>query len=330
MARKKLSAVMNDATAAALADGQKKEAAGSNRYQKRMSLVGDVSEGRVSTKQRREVDPKRCRMWQHHNRLYDQLSSTTCGDLIADIESANGQKIPAIVRELDGADGYDFEVIAGARRHYSVSYLREEKGRDDILFLIEVHNLSDEEAFRLSDLENRNREDISDYERALDYKGALQRYYGGDVRKMAKALGVGEGYLRNFEALASLSDEVLEVVPNRLELTKNQAKAIKPLWSDQQAQQRMRSQIKEIRKEQESIEAVGRAKVHRTDEVIKRLIKAAQSKAASSETVELGTIGEKQVVADVNRRSVTVKIPRGKGFDAEAFLEDLKKLIASH
>ena len=35
--------------------------------------------------------------------------------------------------------------------------------------------MSDEEAFRLADIENREREDISDYERAIDYGDAIAR-----------------------------------------------------------------------------------------------------------------------------------------------------------
>jgi hypothetical protein len=61
----------------------------------------------------------------------------------------------------------EYEVICGARRHWTVAWLRANNYRQ-FRFLVEVRELSDEEAFRLSDIENRDREDISDYERAID------------------------------------------------------------------------------------------------------------------------------------------------------------------
>lgn len=330
MARKRLQDVMGDVKRAALTEEGDVETAPGNRFQKRMSLVGDVSNGRVSAQRRREVDPQRCRMWAHHNRLYDHLSAQNCSDLIDDIESAGGQKIPAIVREMRGEDGIDFEVIAGARRHFSVSHLRNDRGRDDIFFLVEIHDLTDEEAFRLSDLENRNREDISDYERAVDYAGALERYYGGDIRRMAKALGVGEAYLRNFEALASLDAEILDVVPDLRKLKKQDGKLIKPLWANPKSKARLQAEVSAIKAEQQNVLEIGLVQAITTEAVVKRLIRSSQQKKKGSETVGLGRIGSKDVVAEVNARSISLKVPRGSGFDADAFLGDLKKLIASH
>jgi ParB-like chromosome segregation protein Spo0J len=80
----------------------------------------------------------------------------------------------------------DFEVICGARRHWTVSWLRAHN-YTDFRFLVEVRELTDEEAFRISDLENRAREDLSDIERARDYLKALGRHYGGSQKDMASA-----------------------------------------------------------------------------------------------------------------------------------------------
>ena len=61
--------------------------------------------------------------------------------------------------------------------------------------LIEVRELTDEEAFRLADIENRDRRDISDYERAVDYAEACQFYYGGHQGRMAERLEVSNAWL---------------------------------------------------------------------------------------------------------------------------------------
>ena len=76
-------------------------------------------------------------------------------------------------------------------------------------YYIEVRDLEDEECFRLSDLENRNRKDISDYERALDYQGALKRYYDTQSA-MAQRLNVAENWLSRYLLLANLQKEIVD------------------------------------------------------------------------------------------------------------------------
>ena len=95
----------------------------------------------------REINPGKCRLWEFHNRRYDLLDESRCRDLIEDIRS-QGQKIPAIVREVhDGGDAL-YEVICGARRLWVAKYL-------NMPLLIEIKNLTDEESFRIADAENR-------------------------------------------------------------------------------------------------------------------------------------------------------------------------------
>ncbi len=87
-----------------------------------------------------------------------------------------------------------FEVICGARRHWTACWMRA-NNYPDFKFLIEPRELTDEEAFRLADLENRSRKDLSDYERARDYLRALERYFGGNQRQMAARLEVSPSWL---------------------------------------------------------------------------------------------------------------------------------------
>lgn len=302
-----------------------------NRVDDRADYFNDRDAGLREKKIIQKVEPETCRMWERHNRLYDLLSAENCGDLIADIESAGGQKIPAIVRRLKKPEGgVQFEVIAGARRHFAVSYLRREKGRDDLFFVVQEDELSDEEAFRVSDLENRNREDISDYERALDYKGALDRYYGGNVAKMSKALGVAEKYLRNFEALASLPDDIVMVVPDPRELTKTNGRNLKPLLSDPRLQKRVADEICEIQKEQSHGEKLGSVSPLSTQEIVKRLLRAGEGKPSKSTTMELGSLDGRPVRVEVTPRAIALKVSRTKGFDADRFLEAFRGFLEDY
>jgi ParB family chromosome partitioning protein len=150
-----------------------------------------VTSGDVKEKTLHLVDPARCRMWSRHNRRYDLLSEASCADLLEGLRSQGEQEFPAIVRTVTDSQDYDYEVICGARRHWSVSFLRTVEHRQ-IKFLIEVRDLDEEAAFRLSDVENRARDDISDYERALDYRAAVEDFYNGVARRMAERMEVTE------------------------------------------------------------------------------------------------------------------------------------------
>ena len=78
--------------------------------------------------------------------------------------------MPATVRRVRDDPEFDFEVISGARRHWTVSWLRTHN-YSDFRFLIEVRELTDEEAFRFADLENRAREDLTDLEAGARLSG---------------------------------------------------------------------------------------------------------------------------------------------------------------
>src|SRR3546814_19537017 len=56
----------------------------------------------------------------------------------------------------------------------------------DFRFLIDVRDMTDEEAFRIADIENRARDDLTDLERARDYLRALDAYYTGRPKVMAE------------------------------------------------------------------------------------------------------------------------------------------------
>ena len=131
----------------------------------RGNRLAELASGNAVTRVHELVDPETCRIWEGHNRDYAALDEENCADLIESLKAQGRQEVAAIVRRLRGHPQHGFEVICGARRHWSVSWLRAH-GRPELKFLIEPRELTDEEAFRLADLENRNRRDLSDYERA--------------------------------------------------------------------------------------------------------------------------------------------------------------------
>ncbi|MCI5039548.1 MAG: ParB/RepB/Spo0J family partition protein, partial [Donghicola eburneus] len=151
-----------------------------------------------------------------------------CADLIEGIQQQGRQEFPAIVRRVEGSEGIEFEVICGARRHFAISWLRA-NSFPQYKYLIEVRDMTDEEAFRLADVENRDRADISDFERATDYAAAVKLYYGGKQKTMAQRLQVSEGWLSRYLFLAKLPAEIVDAFPSPNDLKELHARALKPV-----------------------------------------------------------------------------------------------------
>lgn len=195
----------------------------------RQGALADIASGKIRDVRLRQLDPATCRMWDKHDRLYDRLTPASCEDLITSIRAQGRQEVPALVRRLkDDPDGFEYEVIAGARRHYAVSYLRTEEHRD-VGFLAEIREMADEEAFRYSDIENRAREDISDYERGMKYAAALADYYDGNQTKMASRMEMAKGTLHAYVALAGLPDAVIDAYGDPREIAVRHGQQLSPL-----------------------------------------------------------------------------------------------------
>nr|WP_242690338.1 ParB/RepB/Spo0J family partition protein [Paracoccus fontiphilus] len=202
---------------------------GGARFLKRTNALSES--GEREEKVLRWVDPASCVMWTRHNRAYELLTEENCRDLIDSLKSQGQQEFPAIVRRLPAGQGAEYEVICGARRHFAVSWLRA-NNYPQFRYLIEVRDLTDEEAFRLADIENRDRADLSDYERACDYLQALGAYYGGKQKTMAARLEVSEAWLSRYLHLARLPKIILAAWPRVTEIRELHARQLRALLHD--------------------------------------------------------------------------------------------------
>lgn len=203
----------------------------------RSNRLADLASGAIVNRTHELVDPARCRMWAGHNRDYALLSEERCADLIESIKAQGRQEIPAIVRRVTGDPNHDFEVICGARRHWSISWLRSHN-YPDFKFLVDVREIGDEEAFRLADIENRARDDLTDLERARDYLRALETYYEGRQRTMAERLKVSESWLTRYLDLARLPSELTRAFAEPQELGVRNAIALKALMKPEERRER--------------------------------------------------------------------------------------------
>ncbi len=204
----------------------------------RMQQTRELMKGERIKKVQYMIDPADCRMWSHHNRRYDLLNETRCEDLIESFKAMGRQQFPAIVRRVEGEGAFQYEVICGARRHWTAKYLGWK-------LLVEVRDLDDEEAFRISDIENRSREDISDYERAKDYKGALKLYYSSQ-KQMAERLEVSVAWLSRFLALADMPQEIVDAYRDVTEIKENHYRELSKWLKNRNTRERVLAKAKSM------------------------------------------------------------------------------------
>jgi len=262
----------------------------------RENRMAELASGAVVARAVEQVDPVRCRLWSEHNRDYEKLNEDRCADLIESFKAQGRQEVPAIVRRVRGDPNIDFEVICGARRHWTVSWLRQHN-YTDFRFLVEVRELTDEEAFRISDLENRAREDLSDIERARDYLKALDRHYGGKQKNMAERLKLSEAWLSRYLDLARLPTPLLGAFCDPHELKIKHVTFLKPLLKPEDRARRVLAEADVIASQK------GQGDPLKPQDVIRRLALAADPPKRSGSPKRSGK-PEAQVVTSTSGKPV--------------------------
>lgn len=142
------------------------------------------------------MDPFRCRVWALHDRLEEHVTEETCRE---EIESflASGQRVPALGRALKGDPDYDVELIYGARRLFVARHIKRP-------LLVELRDITDRDAIVAMDVENRQRADISPYERGLSYKRWLGAGHFSSQEHLARQLNISASQVSRLLKLARL------------------------------------------------------------------------------------------------------------------------------
>ncbi len=156
------------------------------------------------------VNPFRCRLWVLHDRLEEHVTEETCK---AEIESflSRGQLVPALGRALRGDPDYDVELIYGARRLFVARHVNKP-------LMVELQELTDHEAILAMHIENRQRLDISPYERGLSYVSWLRAGHFASQGELARALGISTSQVSRLCRLAGLPAVVVDAFRNPAEI----------------------------------------------------------------------------------------------------------------
>jgi ParB family chromosome partitioning protein len=204
----------------------------------RNGALSQLASGKLVTDRTEWVDPARCRPWALHNRAIELLDEASCADLIESLKAEGRQRIPAIVRRLKGDPDHDYEIIAGVRRWWTISWLRAHN-YPDFHYLVTIQSVTDEEGFRLADVENRARRDISDLERARDYLRALDLFYGGSQTAMAARLNVSNGWMSRILEVGRLPQPIVDAFPDSRAITARHAGQLAPSLRQPATRERM-------------------------------------------------------------------------------------------
>lgn len=293
------------------------------RFLKRSTALAEQATGQRQEKTLRLVDPATCVMWERHNRAYDALTEANTRDLIDGLLSQGQQEFPAIVRRLRPAhegQGPEFEVICGARRHFAVSWLRA-NNYPRFMYLVEERELTDEEAFRLADIENRDREDISDFERARDYVNAIDHYYGGKQKVMAERLQVRPEWLSRYLDLGRLDPAIIAAFPSISDIRELHARTLKPLMKTSAGAEAVLAEARRIVQERAEGQTIAAARV------ISRLKSAGTPpKARSAADAVLGAAGQG---VQVRRKGKRVTLEFARDLSDEALRAAVEDFIAA-
>jgi ParB family chromosome partitioning protein len=291
----------------------------------RSQTLARIATGKSVTDRTEWVDPARCRPWRMHNRDLDHLSEDSCRDLIDSFLSAKKQRIPAIVRKLKNDPEYDYEIVAGVRRWWTVKWLRAHH-HPEYEYLVTVQSVTDEEAFRVSDVENRSRKDISDWERAKEYTVALTEFYEGSQSQMAEHLNLSKSWLSRLLDVARLPEELVAAFADTHDITVRVARDIKPLAGDAKAFAKMRDEADRIEQERgrDGLKIGG-------PEVAKRLVKATvQPTMKGVAEKEITGTGGKVILRYSKARAggLTLKVPAKTQATSAELLKAIESVLA--
>ena len=161
-----------------------------------------------------KVSPSICRPWVYADR--NSLEMGSIEDLANSIK-ANGQQEPALVRKLSSPDkGIEYEVIFGHRRWLACTLC------DQPLLAI-VKQLSNKEAAIAQKEENENRENLSDYARAVNYSNLLKDKVFSSESELAANFGIKRTSLADILAYVKIPNEFMRLIQSPHKLPKRVA-----------------------------------------------------------------------------------------------------------
>ncbi|AMK20494.1 ParB-like protein (plasmid) [Sphingobium sp. MI1205] len=270
------------------------------------------------------LKPSECSIWPGNARDYALLTEDRVRSLIDSIQAENGNRIPVVVRRTKKA-ALEYELVIGTRRHWAISWLNANHYPDIELVAI-IEDLDDEAAFRLADIENREREDISDLERGSNYKAAVEAYYDGVQARLADRVKLSKSMLSRYIGLTEIPQSIISAFHSPMDLQVRHGDKLLPALRNPALREKMIAAAQEIAAEQSFRQSGDEEPISGAD-VVARLIKATTSRAGRVQKTAIEANGSAIGQVDRDRaRGLTITI-NPTDLSADDILEALRPLI---
>ena len=142
------------------------------------------------------------------NRDERHFDTKNFSELQQEIENAGGNIVPIKVRPI--SDG-KYEIVYGHRRYEACKRL-------SIPVLALVDNLDDIGLFVEMERENRNRDDLSPWEKGVWFQSILSRSLFKSHRKLAEAIGLDQSTVSRAITIAGLPQQIVDAFSSPLDL----------------------------------------------------------------------------------------------------------------
>jgi ParB family chromosome partitioning protein len=242
------------------------------------------------------ISPLRCRVWNLHPRLEEHLTEESCRDEIESFEK-HGQQIAVLGRRLHSNPDYDVELIYGARRLFVARHL-------NVPLLVELRDVSDRDGIVAMEIENRQRADMTPYERGVACDRWLRDRYFQSQSDLASALQISPAQLSRLLKLARLPQPVLAAFRTPTEICEAWGDRLAALFTDSRTRNRLLDAAREIAAAQPRPEAA---------EVFRQLCAACKAprNARTSERIVRDEGGDELFRVKQQRGVVVFSILRG-------------------
>lgn len=317
-----LASVQNEPVVGATTAAEAIAAPRTNFTNKRLEAFGEAA--RIVKRPTIRLKPAECSIWPGNARDHSLLDEHRLRSLIDSVLAEGGNRVPAVVRRTPNGP-LPYELVTGTRRHWAISWLNANHYPDiDLIAIIE--DLDDEAAFRLADIENREREDISDLERGLNYKAAVDSYYGGVQLRMVERLKISKSQLSRYIALTEIPPFVVSAFHSPMDLQAKYAEKLLPLLRDPASRTKLEAAADEVASEQ-SFRRSGDEQPISGPEVMTRLIQATVMKGRVQKATIAGTDGASIGLVEKDQQKILTLSLSPSGLSTDEILEALRPVI---
>ncbi|NWK96358.1 chromosome partitioning protein [Sphingobium lactosutens] len=317
-----LASVPHEPAAGAAPSGEAAGVPRTNFTNKRLEAFGEAA--RIVKRPTIRLKPAECSIWPGNARDYSLLDEHRLRSLIDSVLAEGGNRVPTVVRRTPNGL-LPYELVTGTRRHWAISWLNANHYPDiDLIAIIE--DLDDEAAFRLADIENREREDISDLERGLNYKAAVESYYGGVQLRMAERLKISKSQLSRYIALTDIPPFIVSAFHSPMDLQAKYAEKLLPLLRDPANRTKLEAAADQIASEQ-SFRRSGDEQPISGPEVLARLVQATVAKGRVQKAMIAATGGASIGQVEKDQQKVLTLSLSPNGLSTDEILEALRPVI---